>query len=67
MGDLKYKDGILVWGFNELAKLGNQQYQDILSELMHTNLEENLKIISYFPQLVDDKMNDEIFKSMTKE
>ena len=59
--ELKDKDGILFLGFNELSKLGVQHLQDILLELMHANLEENLKIISYFTQLVDEKMNDEIF------
>lgn len=44
-----------------------QKFKGIIKETKRANIEEILKVVSYFPKMVNDEENERLFRIITKE
>jgi hypothetical protein len=65
--ELKDHDGNSVKGFKGPIKLGVQHFQHIYKEPVKENIGEIMKVVSYFPRMIEEEKNKSLFRVATKE
>jgi hypothetical protein len=65
--ELQDHGGTKVRGFKGLAELGVKHFEGIYKEPKRENLAEILKVISYFPRMINEELNEDLYILVTKE
>jgi hypothetical protein len=59
-------EGTKVRGFSDLASLGVKHFQILFQAQAHHNMDVVLRLLLYFPKLVDEEDNREIYSEISK-
>jgi hypothetical protein len=65
--ELSNREGEKVQGFQELAELGVQYFNDIFREPERENIGEIIRVVAYFPRMVDEEDNENLYKAVSRE